>query len=377
MRMALSIARHGRGVAPHPRVGVLLVRGGRILSRGFYRTSGAAHAEQTVLRAVGRRVRGTVLYTTLEPCTWWPGKRTRPCTPAVIRAGIERVVVAMADPNPRVHGRGIQDLRAAGIPVTVGVCRAEAHRLNAVYVRAARREPWSGRPFVVLSSAVTVDGKIAARGRSVVISTQKDFLRKDTLRASVDAILIGGTTLHRDDPQLTIRSTALVRERRLLGLTTQPAKIGLARAVRLSSRSAFLTRGPGKRYLFTTSETSSRVLQRLRAQATVRVVRTRKYPVRALLRTLYRDGIRTVLVEGGGATMASFLAAGCVDDIIVRIRSAILGGAKAPTFVDGAGFSPDRAIHLSLVHHETDADGTVIVHYRVDRTRHSQPLTYD
>ncbi|MBI3963475.1 MAG: bifunctional diaminohydroxyphosphoribosylaminopyrimidine deaminase/5-amino-6-(5-phosphoribosylamino)uracil reductase RibD [Candidatus Kerfeldbacteria bacterium] len=374
--MALSMARRGRGVAPHPRVGVILVRNGRVVARGFYRTSGALHAEQTVLRAAGRRARGATLYTTLEPCTWWPGKRTAPCTPAMLRAGVKRVVIAMEDPNPRVSGRGIQDLRRGGVPVTVGMCRTAATRLNTAYVRAARREPWAGRPFVVLSSAVTVDGKIAAPGRSVAISTRKDFARKDAFRASVDAILVGGTTMHRDDPKLTVRSAALVRERRRLGLMPQPAKVGLARAVRLSPMSAFLTHGPGKRYLFTTAETPPEQLSRLRTRATVSVARARWYPIRSLLRTLYADGIRTLLVEGGGSTAASFLAAGCVDDIVVRVRSAILGGASAPTMVDGAGFTPSRAVPLVLQHCESDADGTVIAHYHVERKRPTQPLDY-
>src|SRR5207253_7885382 len=202
-RRALELAERGRGyVEPNPLVGAVVVHDGRIIGEGWHQRYGEAHAEVNALTAAGDAARGATLYVTLEPCCHH-GK-TPPCTDAVLRAGVQRVVAAMLDPFPQVSGKGADLLRAAGVTVDVGLCEAEARRLNAPYLKLLA----TGLPYVTAKWAMTLDGKIATRtGDSKWISNEASRRRVHELRGRMDAIIVGIGTALADDPLLTARPT--------------------------------------------------------------------------------------------------------------------------------------------------------------------------
>ena len=205
MRIALLLAEKAMGrTSPNPMVGALVVKGGRIVSRGYHRKAGEPHAEAIALAKAGRKAEGATLYVTLEPCSH-TDKRTPPCTPLVLQRKVKRVVVSMVDPNPHVYGGGIKTLRKAGIDVVTGVLEAEAKKLNEAYVKYIT----TGMPFVTLKIAQTLDGKIAtASGESKWITGEQARAEGHRLRNHNDAILVGINTILADDPSLTFRREA-------------------------------------------------------------------------------------------------------------------------------------------------------------------------
>jgi len=202
MERALGLARKAEGrTDPNPMVGAVLVRSGRIVAEGWHRRAGTPHAEAVALRRAGARARGATLYVTLEPCCH-TDKRTPPCTDAIIRSGVARVVAAMADPNPRVRGRGIRRLRAAGISVSTGLLGAEARRCNRVFVHYMK----TGTPWVTMKAAQSLDGRIATRGGDSKWITSPAARKLGHMhRSRNQAILVGVQTVLADDPRLTAR----------------------------------------------------------------------------------------------------------------------------------------------------------------------------
>ncbi|MFO0807927.1 MAG: bifunctional diaminohydroxyphosphoribosylaminopyrimidine deaminase/5-amino-6-(5-phosphoribosylamino)uracil reductase RibD [Gemmataceae bacterium] len=318
MRRALELAEHGRGaVEPNPLVGAVIVHERTIVGEGWHRTFGGPHAEVFALEAAGDAARGATLYVTLEPCCHF-GK-TPPCADAVIRAGIARVVAAMADPFPRVAGGGIAKLREVGIAVDVGVCEAEAVRLNAPYLTLLR----DGRPYVHAKWAMTLDGKIATMtGDSKWISGPASRARVHELRGRMDAIVVGAGTVRADDPLLTAR----------------PPGPRVATRIVLS-RSGTLPAGCQ--------------LLRTRDVAPVEVV---SMPVPELLTELGRRRMTNVLVEGGAEVFASFFAARAVDELHVFVAPRVLGGRDALSPVGGVGPAMIRDA-LPLVRWESEHVG--------------------
>src|SRR5581483_10404701 len=201
MARALELAELGRGyVEPNPLVGCIVVQGAEVIGEGWHRRFGGPHAEIDALAVAGHRAKGGTLVVTLEPCCHW-GK-TPPCTKAVIAAGIRRVVVAQRDPFPAVSGGGIDELRAAGIEVEVGVREDEARILNAPYLKLLE----TGRPWIIAKWAMSLDGKLATRtGHSQWISGDKSRRVAHAMRGRVDAVLVGRGTVEADDPLLTAR----------------------------------------------------------------------------------------------------------------------------------------------------------------------------
>ncbi|HUG43408.1 MAG TPA: bifunctional diaminohydroxyphosphoribosylaminopyrimidine deaminase/5-amino-6-(5-phosphoribosylamino)uracil reductase RibD [Acidobacteriota bacterium] len=202
MKRALRLARKGRGlVSPNPMVGAVVVRNGRVVGEGFHRYDQVDHAEAIALRWAGELARGATLYVTLEPCSHQG--RTPPCVEATLQAGITRVVVGCADPNPRVGGAGIERLRTGGVSVEVGTCRADALRLNEVFFHFVQ----TAKPFMLLKLALTLDGRIAAPNRTSRWITGESARRLvQRTRFECDAVLIGSGTLLADDPDLSVRS---------------------------------------------------------------------------------------------------------------------------------------------------------------------------
>jgi len=326
MRVALGLAARARGqTRPNPMVGAVVVRGGRIVGTGYHRRAGQPHAEVLALQAAGQRAHGATLCVTLEPCRHIG--RTPPCVPAITAAGVRRVVAAMEDPNPRMRGRGLRALRAAGVATHVGVLRAEAERLNDVYLTWRRRR----RPFVTVKVAQSLDGKIATvTGQSRWISGPAARRYVHALRGSVDAIAVGIRTVLADDPRLTVRGRAVVRP---------PLKVVVDSMLR-TPPTARLLAGGGPVLIATTARASSarrRALEARGAEVLVLPSRAGHVDLRALLRSLAHREIAHLLLEGGGELIAAALRDRLVDRWIAIIAPTLVGGRAAPTPVGGAG----------------------------------------
>ena len=199
MNLALELAARGRGTtSPNPMVGAVIVKDGKIIGRGYHRAAGSAHAEVIAIDDAGDTARGATLYVTLEPCNHTG--RTPPCTEKILAAGIRRVVVAMADPNPDVHGGGTRYLSEKGIAVTSGICEKKARLLNEAFIKYITTR----RPFVTLKWAATLDGQIATRtGDSHWVTGARARAFVHGLRHASDAILAGINTVRQDNPSLT------------------------------------------------------------------------------------------------------------------------------------------------------------------------------
>ncbi len=334
MALALRLAARARGAtSPNPMVGAVVVAGKRIVGKGYHHRAGGAHAEILALRQAGPRARGATLYVTLEPCSH-RNKRTPPCVPAVLASGLRRVVVAMPDPNPRVRGRGIRRLRRAGLRVDVGCLQPLAERLNEHYDHWVR----TGLPFVVLKSAMTLDGKIAtARGESRWITGEVARRHLHRQRRNFDAILVGVGTVLRDDPRLTARAGDGHAAGR------QPLRVILDSRLRTPSRAAILKGASAHTLILTLPGAPRSRMERLRSPC-VSVATLAGRPGRvsftACLRYLGRAGITSVLIEGGSEVNASALASGLVNRVLLYVAPKLLGGQDAKDVI--GGISPRR-----------------------------------
>jgi diaminohydroxyphosphoribosylaminopyrimidine deaminase/5-amino-6-(5-phosphoribosylamino)uracil reductase len=327
MGRALELAERGRGlVEPNPLVGAVVVRDGRAVGEGWHRRYGEAHAEVNALAQAGADAHGASLYITLEPCCHH-GK-TPPCTDAVLRAGVARVVAAMTDPFPQVAGQGAARLRAAGVPCDVGLGEKEARRLNAPYLTLLAH----GRPYVHAKWAMTLDGKIAtAAGDSRWISNEASRRHVHALRGRMDAILVGLGTARADDPLLTARPPGPRTATRIV-LDSQ-ARLPLTAALVRTAREAPTV------VVTAESADSERCRQLQEAGCTVLPLPAEngRPAVTALLQELGRRRLTNLLVEGGSDVLGSFLDAGLIDEVHVFIAPRLAGGAGARTAVGGRG----------------------------------------
>jgi diaminohydroxyphosphoribosylaminopyrimidine deaminase/5-amino-6-(5-phosphoribosylamino)uracil reductase len=325
MRRALELAERGRGyVEPNPLVGAVVVRDGRLVGEGWHQRFGGPHAEVHALAAAGEAARGATLYVTLEPCCHH-GK-TPPCTDAVLRAGIRRVVAALADPFPQVAGRGAARLRQAGIAVDMGVGEAEARRQNAPYLKLLI----AGRPYVHAKWAMTLDGKIATRtGNSKWISGDASRALVHELRARMDGIVVGIGTALADDPLLTVRPPG----------PRTPLRIVLDSRARLpvTSRLAATARETPV-LVITAGPPPDRVALLEQAGCTLLDLGGEGRPgVPQVLAELGRRRLTNILIEGGSEVLGSFLDAGTIDEVHVFIAPRLAGGAQAHTPIGGHG----------------------------------------
>jgi diaminohydroxyphosphoribosylaminopyrimidine deaminase/5-amino-6-(5-phosphoribosylamino)uracil reductase len=323
MRQALALAALGEGsTSPNPRVGCVVVRDGRAVATGFHRACGEPHAESRALDEAGERARGASLYVNLEPCAHFG--RTPPCADRIVASGIARVVASIQDPDPRVNGLGFRRLRDGGVAVETGALEEDARRLNRSFLH------WheTGRPWVVLKAGVSLDGMLAARdGRSRWITGAIARRFAQRLRMRHDAVLVGATTVRRDDPRLTVRVGGEERARLRVVLSSR-ADLDPGAAV-------FETRGgwPVTRIYAADDSGAS---PELRRRADVRVVPSHggRLEVAAVLEDLARDAVQSVLVEGGGATWASFLSAGLADEAALFTAPLILGARGGTPLLD-------------------------------------------
>ncbi len=328
MAYALALARRGEGLTrPNPPVGAVIVRDRRMISHGWHHRAGTLHAEALAIRQAGARARNATLYVTLEPCC--TQGRTPPCTQAIIKAGIRRVILAVRDPNPRHNGRGIATLRKAGLEVIEGVGTPEARQLIAPFTHWIRMH----RPYLTLKLAVSLDGKIAdERGRSRWITGAAARRQVQAWRRCADAILVGTGTVLADDPSLLPKPSGGRRPWRVVvddqGTIAPSAKI-------------FTDGNQAQTIMATTSRCPARRQAAWRfTGATVWVLPAARGRVAlgALLKKLGGLGVLHILCEGGGELAATLIRAGLVNEYRFFIAPRIIGGRKAPGAVGGLGW---------------------------------------
>lgn len=330
MLRAVELASRGGGwVHPNPLVGAVLVKEGRVIGEGWHERHREAHAEVNALRACRESADGATLYATLEPCCH-QGK-TPPCTREIIRRGVTRVVVALEDPNPLVAGGGIRELRAAGIEVEVGTGETEARELNKVFLKYIA----TGRPWVTLKTAMTLDGKIATRsGESRWITGEEARRRVHEERGRHMAVVTGIGTVLADDPSLDVRLAG--RESR------QPARVVVDSLARLplDSRLARAARADGEVWVMHAPGAPAERVEALREAG----VKCRacgesggRVDIADACRRLGMEGINSLLLEGGGELNEAFLRARQVDEMMVFAAPRVIGGREAPGPVGGVG----------------------------------------
>jgi diaminohydroxyphosphoribosylaminopyrimidine deaminase/5-amino-6-(5-phosphoribosylamino)uracil reductase len=329
MARTLELAAAGRGrVSPNPMVGAVLMKEGRIVAEGFHARAGAPHAEVVALEVAGEAAGGATLYVNLEPCCHQG--RTPPCAPRIVASGVRRVVAATLDLNPRVAGRGLALLREAGVATEVGVLEAEGVRLNEVFFTYMT----SGRPFVTLKAAVSLDGKIATvTGESRWITGEEARRRVHEMRNEVDAVLVGIGTILRDDPLLTTR----------LGIPGQrdPVRVIVDNLARLPVKARVINPASAALTLVAVGpKAPASKVERLREAGVTVLVLEQNGPrisLAALMQALAAREITSVLIEGGGEIHASALAEGIVDKVAFLLAPILIGGKTAPSALGGPG----------------------------------------
>jgi len=326
MARAIELARLGRYTTdPNPRVGCVLVRDGQVVGEGFHRRAGEPHAERMAIAAAGDTARGATAYVTLEPCCHYG--RTPPCTEGLLEAGVSRVIAAMVDPNPLVAGKGLAQLREAGMEVHSGLLEKDARALNPGFIKRMSQ----GVPHVRLKLAMSLDGRTAmASGESKWITGPAARRDVQRLRAGSSAIVTGIGSVLADDPSMNVRLSAadlpgVQGEQFLL----QPLRVVLDSQARMPSDARMLSL-PGSTLVFVGEQSDQAAVDALSA-AGAEVARLdqdeRGLQWSALLRSLGQRGCNEVLLECGATLAGSALQAGVVDELIVYMAPHLMGDA--------------------------------------------------
>ncbi|MGQ9455154.1 MAG: bifunctional diaminohydroxyphosphoribosylaminopyrimidine deaminase/5-amino-6-(5-phosphoribosylamino)uracil reductase RibD [Armatimonadota bacterium] len=334
MRRALRLAARGRP-SPNPMVGAVVVKDGKVVGEGYHRRAGEPHAEAVALQKASSSARGAVLYVTLEPCCHHG--RTPPCTRSIIDAGVTEVYAAMLDPDPKVAGKGFDELVRAGVRVHYPLLESEARRLNEAYIKHRT----TGLPLVTLKSAMSLDGCIAtASGDSKWITSERSRLFAHRIRAKVDAIVIGAGTARLDNPQLTAR----VGER-----VYYPRRVVVTKSGNLPSDLKIFNE-PGECIIACPGGFDDAVISELgrsAVQVMVLPIVCGRVSMHALMKRLGDMGCLSVLIEGGAETAAAALEERVVDRVMFFYSPKIIGGLRATHAVGGVGVgSVDAAIKI-------------------------------
>jgi len=324
MREALRAAQKGGRTSPNPSVGAVLVRGKKVLSRGFHRGPGTLHAEADALKKVGGRAPGATLYVTLEPCCHTE-KRTPPCIDGILKSRVRRVVIGVKDPNPRVSGKGIRALIRGGLRVETGCLAEECGEL----IRAYGKWISTGLPFVLLKAAVTLDGKIATKsGESHWITGDASRRKVHELRAQADAVMVGFQTALKDDPKLTVR----------LAKGRDPVRIVLDSRLKLPlEKKIFREADKTPTWVATLSSEKKNPKASVLESQGVQVLFCRsnakgRVDLSDLLLKLGQRGITRILVEGGATLASALVEERAVDEISLFVAPKILGGQALDLF---------------------------------------------
>lgn len=329
MDRAIQLAARGQGsVEPNPMVGCVIADGDEVISEGWHREFGGPHAEREALQAAGNHSRGATMYVSLEPCCHQG--QTAACAPAVIEAGIPRVVIAQLDPNPLVDGGGTRQLRSANVQVDIGLLEDEARQLNAPYLKRLR----SGRPWIIAKWAMTLDGRIATRtGSSRWISNEKARQVVHHLRGRVDGILVGRGTVELDDPLLTARPAGRRTATRIVAdsMASLGCNSQLVRTV--AEAPVLVAAGP--------DASRDRCQQLVADGCEVFLCHQTDHSQRLdqLLDELGRRQMTNVLVEGGGRLLGSLFDADAIDEVHVFISPKLVGGNPSHVALAGQGIA--------------------------------------
>ncbi|MDD5428638.1 MAG: bifunctional diaminohydroxyphosphoribosylaminopyrimidine deaminase/5-amino-6-(5-phosphoribosylamino)uracil reductase RibD [Candidatus Omnitrophica bacterium] len=318
MRMALGLARRAEGLTnPNPAVGAVIVKDGKIVGKGYHKRCGLPHAEVNALREAGSKARGATLYVTLEPCDHFG--RTGPCTEAIIKAGIKRVVAAMKDPNPIVSGKGLKKLKRHGIKVSAGLCKDAAANINKPFIKFVT----TGMPYVTVKMAESLDGKIAANsGDSKWITADDSRRYVHGLRAKADVVMVGVNTVIKDDPLLISK----------VSKGKQPARVIVDSSLKTPPNARIFSHTDISPVYIAATKYGGKRCDIIKARAD-----RGKVDLKDLLKKLGRMGFIHVMVEGGGELAASLVEKRLADEFLFFIAPKIIGGRSAVTSVEGAG----------------------------------------
>ncbi len=334
------LARKGLGrTSPNPMVGAVIVSHGRIIAQGWHKAAGLAHAEADALAKVNGKAPGATMYVNLEPCIHYG--RTAPCSPAIAKAGIKRVVIGTQDPNPLVAGKGIEYLRAHGVQTDVGVLKDQAKALN----RAFFKYITTGMPWVVLKMAMTLDGAVADRwGGSKYLSNAESLRWVHRRRTTMDAVLVGAGTVIADDPMLTPRLVKVIK---------QPLRVILDGRLRISPHSRLVKsagQSPVLIYHHCEDANQAEALRHAGCELVSLPRNQSGFLLVDVLKDLGRRNIQNVLVEGGPQVASAFLQAGLWDELAVFVTPKIAADAQAVPVFAGIGPRPVGAfmgLHLN------------------------------
>ena len=330
MNRAIEQAELGQGwVNPNPLVGAIIVKNGQIIAEGWHERWGDLHAERNAFKNCNADPKGATMYVTLEPCCHH-GK-TPPCTEALIEKGIARVVVGMTDPNPLVAGKGVELLRNAGIEVITGIEEEKIRKQNRIFIKYIT----TGMPWVVMKTAMTLDGKIATHtGDSCWVTGEEARMQVQEMRARYIGIMVGAGTAEIDNPMLTCR---LERKAR------QPIRIVVDSKARIALDSQLVETAKQYRTLVAHTQMADNTKLKQLISKGVELISCSETEGRVnvddLLKKLGKRGIDAILLEGGGELNETFIRKGFIDEVYAFIAPKIIGGRESKTPVEGQGFS--------------------------------------
>ena len=326
MKRAIELAKGGWGrTNPNPLVGAVIVKDGKIISEGFHEVVGESHGEVCAIKNATSSVAGSTMYVNLEPCSHYG--RTPPCVKAIIEAGIKKVVIAMIDPNPKVSGRGVNILKEAGVEVEVGVMEKEARALNEIFINYVVNK----RPFVIMKTAMTLDGKIATFTGSSKWITGTEAKICAYYKNRVSAIMVGSNTVIKDNPFLTTRLEEKAGK--------DPVRIIVdGRGIVPEDSNVFNSHSKAPVILATTYSIDKDKEERL-IEKGVKIIKTEGEHVdlELLMDELYKINIDSILLEGGGTLNSYAISSKIVDKVMFFVAPKIVGGKNAVTPVEGCG----------------------------------------
>ncbi|MEM8676526.1 MAG: bifunctional diaminohydroxyphosphoribosylaminopyrimidine deaminase/5-amino-6-(5-phosphoribosylamino)uracil reductase RibD [Cyanobacteria bacterium P01_G01_bin.67] len=335
MRRCIELAQRASGkTSPNPLVGSVIVKDGKIVGEGFHPQFGQPHAEVFALRDAGEKAHGATLYVNLEPCSHY-GK-TPPCADALIKAQVAKVVTGMIDPNPLVGGKGIEKLKQAGIEVIVGVEGAACRQLNEAFIHRILHQ----QPFGILKYAMTLDGKIAATsGHSAWVTGKTSRHLVHQLRSTCDAIIIGGNTVRKDNPNLTTH-----------GVTEHnPLRVVMSRNLDLPLDCNLWDVKVAPTTIFTEVNSDAAQWQEMFSKG-INIITVTALTPKIVIEYLYQQGISKVLWECGGTLAAKAIADGTIQKVMAFIAPKIIGGSLAPSPVGDLGLTiMNNALELKQV----------------------------
>ena len=324
MQRCIQLANKAAGkTAPNPLVGSVIVKDGKIIGEGYHPQVGQPHAEIFALKDAGEAARGATLYVNLEPCNHYG--RTPPCSEALIAAGVAKVVVGMVDCDPRVAGGGIKKLQDAGIEVAVGIEEAACRQLNEAFIHRITQQ----QPFGILKYAMTLDGKIAtSTGHSAWVTGKASRHRVHQLRSTCDAVIIGGNTVRKDNPQLTTHNLT----------DHNPLRVVMSRSLDLPQECNLWQTDIAQTLIFT-QENSNPSLQKILIAKGVEIVELKTLTPQAVMTNIYHRGLSKILWECGGVLAANAIANGVIQKVMAFIAPKIIGSDTAPSPVGDLGLT--------------------------------------